>query len=175
MPNKGLISSNAANNPNRQAPWPVRQGLFRSTGQSDFVPQRTPSPIVEMPNTPIVQSSTSSAPSASPMSPRAVTVVDVNPLSPTTTLLVGSLPSVSSSPASKPASPSVVVGSPLAGGPPSPKKLRLKSRMLTPINVSIREIPIEVQQEVYFECTTVVIVLLSFYISLYMFLYLSIY
>lgn len=35
-----------------QAPWPVRKGIFRSTGQSDFVPTRTPSPIVEIPMTP---------------------------------------------------------------------------------------------------------------------------
>lgn len=35
-----------------QAPWPVRKGIFRSTGQSDFVPTRTPSPIVEMPMSP---------------------------------------------------------------------------------------------------------------------------
>lgn len=35
-----------------QAPWPVRKGIFRSTGQSDFVPTRTPSPIVEFPLSP---------------------------------------------------------------------------------------------------------------------------
>uniref|UniRef100_A0A182NMG1 ADP-ribosyl cyclase/cyclic ADP-ribose hydrolase n=1 Tax=Anopheles dirus TaxID=7168 RepID=A0A182NMG1_9DIPT len=36
----------------RAAPWPVRKGIFRSTGQSDFVPTRTPSPIVEFPLSP---------------------------------------------------------------------------------------------------------------------------
>lgn len=37
-----------------QAPWPVRKGIFRSSGQSDFIPTRTrtPSPIVEMPLSP---------------------------------------------------------------------------------------------------------------------------
>lgn len=157
MSNKANSSSSGGGGSNsaRHAPWPVRQGLFRSTGQSDYVPQRTPSPIVELPNTPVV----------SPMSPtRAVNVVDVNatpssssnPLSPTstpstttttTTLLVGTLPSVSSSTPVVATSPPVVV----VGGSTSPKKLRLKSRMLTPINVSIREIPIEVQQEVVFD------------------------
>lgn len=45
-----------------QAPWPVRKGIFRSTGQSDFVPTRTPSPIVEFPlSPPPPQTPTSSA------------------------------------------------------------------------------------------------------------------
>ncbi|XP_017111802.1 NAD(+) hydrolase sarm1 isoform X6 [Drosophila elegans] len=35
-----------------QAPWPVRKGIFRSSGQSDFTPTRSPSPIVEMPLSP---------------------------------------------------------------------------------------------------------------------------
>ncbi|KAI8041238.1 hypothetical protein M5D96_005492 [Drosophila gunungcola] len=35
-----------------KAPWPVRKGIFRSSGQSDFTPTRSPSPIVEMPLSP---------------------------------------------------------------------------------------------------------------------------
>lgn len=83
-----------------QAPWPVRKGIFRSTGQSDYLPQRTPSPIVEMPNTPQPNLKTTN-----PLSPR-VSIVE--------------------SPFSPPQSPSP----------------------MTPINKTIREIPIEVQQEV---------------------------
>lgn len=46
-----------------QAPWPVRKGIFRSTGQSDFVPTRTPSPIVEFPlSPPPPQTPTASSP-----------------------------------------------------------------------------------------------------------------
>lgn len=37
---------------NNKAPWPVRAGIFRSIGQNDFVPNRSPSPIVEMPMSP---------------------------------------------------------------------------------------------------------------------------
>lgn len=37
---------------NNHAPWPVRKGIFRSIGQNDFVPTRSPSPIVEMPMSP---------------------------------------------------------------------------------------------------------------------------
>lgn len=37
---------------NPKAPWPVRKGIFRSSGQSDFIPTRSPSPIVEMPLSP---------------------------------------------------------------------------------------------------------------------------
>ncbi|XP_061500604.1 uncharacterized protein LOC133390950 [Anopheles gambiae] len=46
-----------------QAPWPVRKGIFRSTGQSDFVPNRTPSPIVEFPLSPPPPSQPGSSPS----------------------------------------------------------------------------------------------------------------
>lgn len=40
-----------------QAPWPVRKGVFRSTGHSEYVPTssggvRSPSPVVEIPDTP---------------------------------------------------------------------------------------------------------------------------
>ncbi|XP_049314592.1 NAD(+) hydrolase sarm1 isoform X11 [Bactrocera dorsalis] len=35
-----------------QPPWPIRKGIYRSSGQSDFVPARSPSPIVEMPLSP---------------------------------------------------------------------------------------------------------------------------
>lgn len=49
-----------------QAPWPVRKGIFRSTGQSDFVPTRTPSPIVEFPLSPPPQQGSVSP---SPLSP----------------------------------------------------------------------------------------------------------
>lgn len=121
------------------APWPVRKGIYRSTGQSDFIPQRTPSPIVEMPATPIQQNYHNPM---SPLSPRCVTVMDAKCMSPP-----------------PPQSPSLHYAhvnrmSPVKSPPPvinepSPKS-KLKSRMLTPINVSIREIPIEVQQEVVF-------------------------
>ncbi|XP_060659532.1 NAD(+) hydrolase sarm1 isoform X7 [Drosophila nasuta] len=46
------MSNNNNNNQQNQAPWPVRKGIFRSSGQSDFVPTRSPSPIVEMPLSP---------------------------------------------------------------------------------------------------------------------------
>lgn len=38
-----------------QAPWPVRKGIFRSTGHSEYVPRdsvHSPSPVVEVPETP---------------------------------------------------------------------------------------------------------------------------
>lgn len=37
-----------------QAPWPVRKGIFRSTGHSEYVPNtvHSPSPVVEIPETP---------------------------------------------------------------------------------------------------------------------------
>lgn len=41
-----------------KAPWPVRKGVYRSTGQSDFVQSaappsvRSPSPVIEIPETP---------------------------------------------------------------------------------------------------------------------------
>uniref|UniRef100_A0A182RUZ9 ADP-ribosyl cyclase/cyclic ADP-ribose hydrolase n=1 Tax=Anopheles funestus TaxID=62324 RepID=A0A182RUZ9_ANOFN len=47
----------------RQAPWPVRKGIFRSTGQSDFVPTRTPSPVVEFPLSPPPPTQPGSVPS----------------------------------------------------------------------------------------------------------------
>lgn len=54
---------------NNQAPWPVRKGVYRSVGQSDFVPTsppvRSPSPIVEIPETPS-ESSRYSTPINSP-------------------------------------------------------------------------------------------------------------
>uniref|UniRef100_A0A182WMD7 ADP-ribosyl cyclase/cyclic ADP-ribose hydrolase n=1 Tax=Anopheles minimus TaxID=112268 RepID=A0A182WMD7_9DIPT len=46
-----------------QAPWPVRKGIFRSTGQSDFVPTRTPSPVVEFPLSPPPPTHPGSSPS----------------------------------------------------------------------------------------------------------------
>lgn len=52
-------------NMNNQAPWPVRKGIFRSSGQSDFIPTRSPSPIVEMPLSPPPVSSNSRASSIS--------------------------------------------------------------------------------------------------------------
>lgn len=114
---------------NNKAPWPVRKGIFRSTGQSDFVPQRTPSPIVELPNTPM------SPPISNPMSPLSVPIVE------------------------SPFSPPIVIESDTPPPSPSPMqaplKTKLKSRrLLTPINVTIREIPIEVQQEVVFATKT---------------------
>lgn len=138
------------------APWPVRKGIFRSTGQSDYIPQRTPSPIVEMPATPIQPNHSNPM---SPLSPRCVTVLDARcmsppPQSPSLHYVHASRVSPVKSP--PPQSPSLhyVHGSrmsPVKSSPPQinePPKSKLKSRMLTPINVSIREIPIEVQQEV---------------------------
>lgn len=64
-----------------QAPWPVRKGIFRSSGQSDFIPTtrtRTPSPIVEMPLSPPPLTSQPQ----SPTSPR-VTIIET-PQTPTT-------------------------------------------------------------------------------------------
>jgi len=61
------------------APWTVRKGIFRSTGQSDFIPTRTPSPIVELPMSP--QNNYNSNP-ISPLSPRC-TFIEC-PLSPPT-------------------------------------------------------------------------------------------
>lgn len=114
---------------NNKAPWPVRKGIFRSTGQSDFVPQRTPSPIVELPNTPM------SPPISNPMSPQSVPIVE-SPFSPPI-MITSDPPPPSSSPTQ------------------APLKTKLKSRrLLTPINVTIREIPIEVQQEVAFSPET---------------------
>lgn len=131
-------------NPPPSAPWPVRKGIFRSTGQSDFIPQRSPSPIVEMPATPVQQ--TQSNP-LSPLSPRCISVLEAGCMSPPPP---SSQSSQSPSPnhfGSNRASP---VKSPSPPGTTNmgPPKSKLKSRMLTPINVSIREIPIEVQQEV---------------------------
>ena len=78
-----------------QAPWPVRKGIFRSTGQSDFVPTRTPSPIVEFPlSPPPPQTPTAGSPThhkngitlsvSSPTSSPRVTLVD-SPLATTPT------------------------------------------------------------------------------------------
>lgn len=68
-------------NMTNQAPWPVRKGIFRSSGQSDFIPTtrtRTPSPIVEMPLSPPPITSQPQTPS----SPR-VTITE-SPQTPTT-------------------------------------------------------------------------------------------
>lgn len=70
---------------NHHAPWPVRKGIFRSTGHSDFIPTRSPSPIVEMPNTP-----QPGKVSSNPLSPK-VSVVE-SPLSPTINLNVRDIP-----------------------------------------------------------------------------------
>lgn len=37
--------------------WPIRKGIFRSACPSDFSPQRSPSPVVEMPLSPQPDSS----------------------------------------------------------------------------------------------------------------------
>lgn len=37
--------------------WPIHKGIFRSQHQSDFIPHRSPSPIVEMPLSPDPESS----------------------------------------------------------------------------------------------------------------------
>lgn len=68
-------------NMTNQAPWPVRKGIFRSSGQSDFIPTRTrtPSPIVEMPLSPPPLT----AQPQSPSSPR-VTITE-SPQTPTST------------------------------------------------------------------------------------------
>lgn len=99
-----------------KAPWPVRKGIFRSSGQSDFVPQRTPSPVVELPNTPTPQSGRTS-----------------NPLSP--------LISIVESPLSPPQSPGPMT-------PLSPTSPMSPTSPTGSVNRSIRQIPIEVQQEV---------------------------
>lgn len=43
---------NLEDNMSGQAPWPVRKGVFRSVGQSDYTPVRSPSPVIEIPPTP---------------------------------------------------------------------------------------------------------------------------
>lgn len=108
-----------------KAPWPVRKGIFRSSGQSDFVPQRTPSPVVEMPNTPTPQPGRTS-----------------NPLSP--------LISIVESPLSPPQSPSPMTPStPLSPSSPlSPTSPMSPMSPTSSVNKSIRQIPIEVQHEV---------------------------
>lgn len=63
-----------------QAPWSIRKGIFRSTGQSDFVPTRTPSPVVEMPLTPQTPKLTINT---NPLSPRILIVekpLEVRPI-----------------------------------------------------------------------------------------------
>lgn len=63
-------------------PWKVRKGIFKSqVGTSDYdLPTRnTPSPIVEMPMSPLAVK-TPTSPLSTPMSPR-VTIIE-NPLSP---------------------------------------------------------------------------------------------
>lgn len=108
-----------------KAPWPVRKGIFRSSGQSDFVPQRTPSPVVELPNTPTPQ-------------PGRTT----NPLSP--------LFSIVDNPLSPPLSPtSVAPSTPLSplsrSNPLSPKS---PTSPISLVDMSVRQIPIEVEHEV---------------------------
>lgn len=65
-------------------PWKVRKGVFKSTGTSDYSvpPRNTPSPIIEMPMSPLPVNikSPNSPLSPSPMSPR-VTIIE-SPLSP---------------------------------------------------------------------------------------------
>lgn len=134
---KIMSHNNGGNGPTNKAPWPVRKGIFRSSGQSDYVPQRTPSPIVEMPNTPVHQQSPSNP--ISPLSPRCITFVERSMSPPAPAATVSPLfhqPFVS-------AAQTASVG----GTKPTKSKLKLRN-MLTPINVSMREIPIEVQQEV---------------------------
>lgn len=45
--------------------WPIHQGIFRSQHQNDFIPQRSPSPIVEMPLSPDPEQTVSSPSSTS--------------------------------------------------------------------------------------------------------------
>ncbi|XP_075164565.1 sterile alpha and armadillo motif isoform X2 [Haematobia irritans] len=59
----------APNDMTNQAPWPVRKGIFRSSGQSDFIPTRSPSPIVEMPLSPPPMGSNSRGSSISRFDP----------------------------------------------------------------------------------------------------------
>lgn len=122
-----------SNENNNKAPWPVRKGIFRSSGQSDFVPQRTPSPIVEMPNTPAAVLPTNS----NPLSPLCVVGISENPLSPP--------PPIQHQPPPQNFTPNSTQTKLAPKVATSKSKAKLK---LTPINVSIREIPIEVQQEV---------------------------
>lgn len=97
----------------KKSSWPVRKGLFRTTCQSEFLPQRSPSPIVEIPLSP--QSDLSDTPrfqtrNTPPLKINTNTETPLSPLSPLSNR---------------------------SAGPFSP-----------PINITIREIPIEVQQEV---------------------------
>lgn len=141
---------------NNQAPWPINKGLYRSTGQSDYHPmsaQRSPSPIVEMPATPA--SSTASSNPLSPLSPRCVQVVDANgsrrPMSPLRSTAMHQRPAAAVDNNSTRSQSVPVADKPIGcnAAPPAnvapTKKSRLKSSTLSPINVSIREIPIEVQ------------------------------
>lgn len=61
-------------------PWKVRKGIFKSTGTSDYSvpPRNTPSPIIEMPLSPVATSTPCSP--LSPMSPRVI--IAESPLSP---------------------------------------------------------------------------------------------
>lgn len=134
------MSNSNSNSNNIKAPWPVRKGIFRSSGQSDFVPQRTPSPIVEMPNTPVSQQTNSN-----PLSPLCVVGIVENPLS-STKEQQSTHQNFATTNQQRHISPSKQTASnPAPKGPTSKSKAKIK---LTPINVSIREIPIEVQQEV---------------------------
>lgn len=99
----------------KKSSWPIRKGLFRTTCRSEFSPQRSPSPIVEMPLSP--QSDLNDTPRFQTRNtpPLKVNINAETPLSPLSPL------------------------SNRSAGPFSPT-----------INIGIREIPIEVQQEVCF-------------------------
>ena len=117
-----------------QAPWPVRKGIFRSSGQSDFVPTRSPSPIIEMPMSPTTPQPPQLPANRHPLSPR-VSIVE-SPLSPPV-YGVGSGSAGLATPLS-PLSPTSYVSSTSSRHSASPP----------PFNRAIREIPIEVQKEV---------------------------
>lgn len=64
-------------------PWKVRKGVFKSTGTSEYAvpPRNTPSPIIEMPLSPLPSNVKSPCSPLSPLSPR-VTITESSPLSP---------------------------------------------------------------------------------------------
>lgn len=133
--------------------WPIRTGLFRSTCHSDTETQRSPSPIVEMPLSPQPSESSRSRRMSSPPL-KIITNMNANrragsqgPFSPSSQ---GPF-----SPSSQaPFSPlSQAPFSPASQGPFSPASQRgfspSSQRPFSPtINKAVREIPIEVQQEV---------------------------
>lgn len=111
-----------------KAPWPVRKGIFRSSGQSDFSPPaRSPSPIVEMPMSPppVGSPGVGKNPSGPPLSP-------LSPTSPRVTIVESPF---SPPPQQQPTAPDFPKHSKSLSPPPR-------------VNRGVRDIPIEVEREV---------------------------